>query len=179
MSYLRLPSTIHADLLTGQGDADGFIHFGRLQTVAPEHVTVDLHLQLWRPSFGLKFDLRHAGGLFENALDLFRAIFQHVVVVAENLHGQFRFRAFEHFVEAHLDGLREENAVVWIDGLEHGLDLLAQLRFIRRAARRVWPFGERLVEDVHVAFVRRHRVGGDFARADAGEDAGDFRKFFR
>ena len=152
---------------------------GGLETVAPEHVAVDLHLQLRRPAFGFELDLRRAGRLFQNAFDLFRAIFQHVVVVAENLHRQFRFRAFEHFVEAHLDGLREEDAVVRVDFLEHRLDLLAQLRLVHRPARRFRPLVERFVEDVNVALVRRHRVGGDFAGADAGEDAGDLRKFLQ
>ena len=118
-----------------------------------------------------------APGVFsENAFDLLGQFFEHVVVVAENLHRQFGLRAFEHFVETHLDGLREKDVVVGIDFLEHRLDLLAQLRFGRRAARRLRPFGERLVENVNVALVRRHRVGGDFARADARKDARDFRK---
>ena len=54
--------------------------------------------------------------------------------------------------------------------------MLVQFGFGARATRHPGPFVDGFVEDVNVAFVRRHRVGGDVARADAGKHARDFGK---
>ena len=131
-------------------------------------------LELGRAALGLEFDLRHAGRAFQDTLDLLGELLEHVVVVAKDFYGQFRLGALQHFIETHFDGLGEEQAVVGIDLLEHSLDLFAQLRLARGTSGGLRPFAERLVEDIHVALVRRHRVGGDGAGADAGEDPREF-----
>ena len=103
-------------------------------------------------------------------------LFEHVVVVAENLHRKLSFGAFEHFVEAHLDRLREQDVVVGIDLLEDGVDVLAQLRLVSRPAGRFGPALDIFVENVNIALVGRHRVGSDLARPNARENACDLRE---
>ena len=153
-------------LLSAERGVDGLVHFARLQRVFLEHIAPRVDLQLRRASLRLEFHLRGVRHLFYDAFDLFGNFLQHVEVVAEDLHRQFGFGAFEHFVEAHFNGLGKEQGVLGVDDLQPGLHLLAQLRFVRRAARALRPVGHRLIENVDVAFVGRHRVGRDFARAD-------------
>ena len=147
-----------------------------MQAVALERGTFDIHLELRRASFGLVFDLRRAGRFLKNVFDLLCEFFQHVVVVAEDLHGEFGLRSFEHFVDTHLDWLCREEVVVGVHLRKHRADLFVQLGLGARTARRFGPCVKRLVENVNVALIRRHRVGGNVARADAGEHTGDFGK---
>ena len=102
--------------------------------------------------------------------------FQHVIVVAENLYRQFRLSAFEHFVETHLDGLSGKNVVIGIYLLEHRANLFVQFRLCARTARCLGPFNDWHVENVNIALVGRHWIGGDVARSDARKDACDFRE---
>ena len=102
--------------------------------------------------------------------------FQHVVVVAENFHSEFGLGAFEHFVETHLDRLRGKDVIVRIHLREHRSDLLVQFGLGARTAGGLGPLVERLIENVNIALVRRHRIGGNVAGANAGKHASDFRK---
>ena len=133
-------------------------------------------MQLRGAAFGFVFDLGRAGSLFENAFDLLGEFFKHVIIVAENFHREFGLGALEHFVETHLDRLRGKDVVVRIHLREHRSDLLVQFGLGARTAGGLGPLVERLIENVNIALVRRHRIGGNVAGANAGKHASDFRK---
>ena len=114
-----------ADRFAAQGNAYCLVDLSRLEAILPKRFPIDVHQKLRRPSFRFELHLGHARRGFKNALDLFSELLEDVVVRAEDLHRELRLRPFEHLVEAHLDGLGEENVVVRIDLLQHDLDLLA------------------------------------------------------
>ena len=165
-----------ADDLAGERGADGVVDLSGLEIVAAKHGALHAQLELRGAAVGLVFNLGNARRLFEDRLDLLGERFEDVVVGAEDFHGEFGLGAFEHFVETHFDGLGEEQIVVGIDFLQGGLDLHQQFGLGGGATGGLRPFSERFVEEVNVAFVRRHGIGGDGAGADTGKNAGEFGK---
>ena len=148
-----------------------------MQRVFLEHVAFGIDLQLRRAPFRLEFHLRGFRNLFHDAFDLFGEFFQHIEVIAENLDGEFGFGAFEHFVEAHFNRLGEEQGVIRIYFFQPRFHLLAQLCLVPRAACALRPVLDGLVENINVAFVGRHWIGSNLARANARKNALEFGEF--
>ena len=76
-------------------------------------------------------------------------------------------------------GWREEIGLAWHMHAEFGAHAVRKLVLRDRLAVHLWPFVERLEEDVGVGDVDAHRVRRDLSRADAGEGVGDVGEFLQ
>ncbi len=112
-----------------------------------------------------------ADRFFEHSRDFGRLRVEHVEVVAVELHGHGRFHARHHFIESHLNRLREREPLAGKLPYCFVLDQLGQASacdaaFLPRRAGRQ--------RDEHVGQLDAHRIGGYVGHADATPNVGHF-----
>ena len=85
-----------------------------MKIVFREHVAFHPDFQHRSPSGRLIFDfafaLARARNLFQHFFHFGAESLQHIIIVSENLYRDVGANAFEHFVKAHLDRLRDHHA---------------------------------------------------------------------
>ena len=142
----------------------------------PQRVAVGLDFDHRVFADAVELRLAAAGDCAERGADFAREPFEFGIVVAEDFAHEVGARAGHDFVEAHLNRLREEH-VLPRHFVEHGL-AHEVAEFLLRDAPPIHtaPFFLRVEHHVGVAYVRVHRVGGNFGGADAREDLLHFRE---
>ena len=125
---------------------------------------------------GVELRLVAAGDGLHHGADLAGEPFEFGEVVAVDFADEVGARAGHDFVEAQLDGLADEIALAGDFLGERGLHPGGEFGLGDDAAIDFAPLLARFEEDVGVADVWPHRVEGNLRRADAGEEAFDFRE---
>ena len=97
-----------ADFLARQRRGNGAVQILGLKIVAAKRVAVGFDFQQGRASEGVELHVAAAGDLSKQVANLGGQPFQFLEVVAVNLHRDVGADAGHHFVEAHLNRLREE-----------------------------------------------------------------------
>ena len=123
---------------------------------------------LW-PARCLELDAGGARLPFENGLGLLGSAFEHVVILAEDLHGHIGTHALQHLVEAHFDRLGEFEGLTAIHLPPDLFDTRDQFLLGPGRAVALRPVLFRSVENVEIVLVGGHRVGRHFAGSDARE----------
>jgi hypothetical protein len=153
-----------------------------MKIVFGQHVALHSDLEHRRApcrfKFNFTFALSRAGNLFEHFFDFGTESLQDIVIVSKNFHGNIGADSLEHFVEAHLDRLRDHYAHTRIQILDFRRDDLRQFFLGDWPIVDLSPFALRFVVNVKVAIARRHWVGRNFRAADARKDVRDFRNPF-
>src|SRR5262249_46235788 len=102
-------------------------------------------------------------------------LLQNVVVISENFHRDVRPNTLKHFVESHLNRLRDHDARSRIQCFNLCRDDFRQVVFADWMIVDLAPLALRFVVDVKVAITRRDWVGCNFCAADPRKDVRDFR----
>lgn len=153
-----------ADRPPTQCGGDGGVQFACVQVVSPQRVAVGNDFQNGRRAevVAVQLDRFRAANLLQNFSRLTRDALKLGEIVAVNLHRDVGTRAFEHFVEAHFDGLREEIINARHAGLERAREEF--LEFVARdgAAIDLAPFLRRCEVEERVRKIRAHRVSPEW-----------------
>ena len=99
-----------ADVRAAQGGGDDLVHFAGVDVVAGHVRAVERDFQHGRLAEGIKLHITGAGNSFQHATSIGLRLFQHGQILTEYFHGDVCPRAFEQFVETHLDWLRDGRA---------------------------------------------------------------------
>ena len=164
------------DLFPGQGVGDDAVDLLCVQVVTRHGLAPQRDLQHGGLAQGVEFDIGRARYFFQQLAHLPGNALDSRVVLAEDLHRDIGPRAFQDFVEAHLDGLREQIGLAGHAPGELLAHQIGQLILGDSPPVDLPPLFLRREKDVAVGHVDPHGIGGDLRRTDAREGDADLRE---
>src|SRR5262249_10182013 len=168
-----IPFEHRSNRLPTQCSGNGLVHVGGVEVVFCQRVAFHFDFQHRSASCGLIFNfafaLTSARNLLEHFLYFGSESLQHVIVVSEVLDCDVSTNAFEHFVKAHFNRLRDHHASTGVQRFNFSGDDSRQFLPADEPTTELSPLVLRFVVDVEIAVARRHWIGCNLRAADSRE----------